>query len=174
MPVDLRIASPHAPTRWERRRLVECDRRAGRLAELHLIECVLRDAGAVVAAGWIQHGWLRYRDSSGQERTTTDRTVHLAQGRPVTAACLVGAVMHTAGRPAHPYAQPMHRALELCWHVLYHGDHEPVRWCPAPRTRLDHVRDLTLWNDHPDRAASDVTGLVATARHRAGLELSRV
>jgi hypothetical protein len=174
VPADLRIPYRLAPTRWERRRLVECDRHAARLADLHLIECVLRDAGAVVAAGWIQHGWLRYRDPSGQEHTTGDRTVHLAEGRPITAACLVGAVLHAAGGLAQANAQPMHRALELCWHVLYRSDHEPVRWCPAPTTRLDHVRDLTRWNDHPDRAASDVTGLLATARRRAGVELSHV
>jgi hypothetical protein len=77
---------------------------------------------------------------------------------------LVGAVVQAAGGVAHARTQPVHRALDLTWAALYN---EPVRWCPAPATRLSHVRDLTRWNDRDGRTATEVSGLLALAADRA-------
>jgi hypothetical protein len=84
-------------------------------------------------------------------------------GARVSGACLVGAIVHAGGGPAAVHNQLVQRTLDLTWHTLYQNPHEPVRWCPAPATRMAHVRDLTRWNDRPERSSAQVTHLL----HRA-------
>jgi hypothetical protein len=178
MTVDLRTPPQRASTTRprglrerirERRRLAEQDRRNADLAQLHHIQGLVADAHVMVSTGWVQHGWFSYRDEQGAQQVVSARNLGQLTGRPVTGACLVGAIVHAGGGPAAVHTQPVQRALDLTWHTLS-GGQQPLRWCPAPPERAAHVRDLTWWNDDPDRTRRDVltlldaTGRAATAQ----------
>jgi len=160
--------------RRDRRRLARQDRSAAHLAELHHIELLLTQAAAVVSSGWVQHGWFAVTDERGAARVLTAHDLHALEGRPVTGACLVGAVVHAAGGPPSVQSQLVQRALDLTWHTLHEDAHRPVHWCPAPPVRAAHVRDLTRWNDQRSRTADEVTALLeatasSAARQAAGV-----
>jgi hypothetical protein len=156
--------------RGERRRLARDDQVAARLAELQLIRGVLEDAVTVVSAGWVQHGWFAVTDDQGRRRTVTAHNLDVATGIPVSAACLVGSIVHAGGGPHQARSQLVQRTLDLTWHALYQGSQQPVRWCPAPAIRAAHVRDLTRWNDDVDRTAGQVTALLQTAIRTADVQ----
>ncbi len=96
------------------------------------------------------------------------------QGRPLVAACLVGAVVSAAGGPQAVHSQPVQRALDLVWHALARDEGQSVAWCPAPDLRMARVRDLTSWNDAPTRTAAEVASLLLTAERVAVHESERV
>lgn len=156
----------------ERRRLDRVDVLSARLAELHAIGDVLRQADVVVGAGWVQGGWFTVAGAGGA-RVVTAYDVGLAMDRPVTGACLIGAVVHAAGGPVSVRSQLVQRTLDLTWHALREDPHRPVSWCPGPRVRMLHALDLTRWNDAPKRTQGEVQGLLRTAGHTVDVELRR-
>ena len=150
------------------------DRRMARLAELHTLRDLIAEAAGIVAAGWVRHGWFVYVDEHGDRRVAMAPSTRRAQGRPVVAACLVGAVVQAGGGPAAARSQPVQRALELVWHTLDAAPGVPARWCPAPAVRAAHVGDLARWNDAPSRTATDVATLLYDAELRADQEIHRL
>jgi len=129
---------------------------------------VLEDARAVLAQGWLQDRWYARRAvpsrSAGQAGPS--------DGTGQVSACLVGAVVHAAGRngPGDPLvtAGP---ALDYLWDAWQEsrglGGTE-VSALAAPRElRLVRVRDLTRWNDQPGRTREEVLGLVDLAAGHA-------
>jgi hypothetical protein len=159
--------------RRERQRLARQDRLAAHLAELHRLRALVSDARAVIGSGWVQDGWFTYRDSEGHQRTVNAGNLRSIGGRPITGACLVGAIVHAGGGLAAVRSQPVQRALDLTWHTLYGSDREPIRWCPAPPIRSAQVRDLTRWNDQPGRTSDDVVALLDATELAAAAELER-
>lgn len=85
----------------------------------------------------------------------------------------MGAVVRAGGGLGAVRTQPVQRALDLLWHALRGEPDRPVRWCPAPPVRAQHVRELTRWNDAPGRTAAEVTALLAAADRIAGAEAER-
>jgi hypothetical protein len=168
-----RLGSPRLD-RAERRRRAEQDRLTARLAELHHIRALIDEAIAVVGRGWLQHDWFAVTDSRGQRVRIAARDIHVVTARPVSDACLVGAIVHAGGGPAAAHTQLVQRTLDLTWHTLYEDEHEPVRWCPAPPIRMAHVRDLTRWNDRPGRTADEVTALLRSATRTVGKQAALV
>jgi hypothetical protein len=158
--------------RAERRRLRRLDTLSARLAELHAIRALLEQAGDVINAGWVQGAWFTVASSSGQ-RAVTAYDLGLAMDRPVTGACLVGAVVQAAGGPATAGSQLVQRTLDLTWHAMREDPSGPVRWCPGPRIRMMQLLELTHWNDAPERRRSDVVGLLQLARQTADVQLQR-
>jgi len=139
---------------------VDHDRRMARLAELHTLRELVAEAAGIVAAGWVRGGWLVYVDERGDRRVAVAPTEHRAEGRPVVAACLVGAVVQAGGGPGAARTQPVRRALELLWHTLDGDPRLPVRWCPAPEIHKAHVAALARWNDSPGRTTTEVLALL--------------
>ena len=164
------------PERWERRAqkrwLKRRDAVSGRLAELCAIEGLLDQAADVVSAGWVQGAWFTVATAEGS-RAVTGHDVGLASDRPVTGACLVGAVVQAAGGPATVRSQLVQRTLDLVRHALKEEADRPVRWCPGPRLRMLGVLELTHWNDAPGRTKSEVVDLLAVARQTAEMERHR-
>jgi hypothetical protein len=158
----------------DRRRAASQSRLIGQVAELHYLRILLADASEVVGAGWIQNGWFAYRDELGQQRLVGSHNLWQLTGHPITGACLVGAIVHAGGGPAAASTQPVHRALDLTWHALFHAESYPVGYCPAPTLRVARTRDLTRWNDRPRRRAEDVTALLSDADRLAAAELERL
>jgi hypothetical protein len=154
--------------RAERRRLARHDRDSARSAELHGIRALAQRAVALVSSGWVQHSWFAITNERGQTRMVSARDVWDVTSQPVSGACLVGAIVHAGGGPSVVHSQIVQRSLDLTWHTLYGDSRQPVRWCPPPAVRMANVRDLTAWNDHPTRTASDVEALLqSTARATA-------
>ena len=164
--------APRRHRKEERRRLVRQDQVAVRLAELHRIRALLEDAVVMVNVGWIQNAWFAVVDDQGGQRRLTAREIHLADDRPVSGACLVGGIVHAAGGPDAAHSQLVQRTLDLTWHTLYEGPAQPVRWCPSPAVRAAHVRDLTRWNDHPQRTARQVSALLESAVEAADAQIA--
>lgn len=160
--------------RQDRQRLAAEDRRAAHLAELHHIRALVADAHTVIAAGWVQHGWFTYRDDHGRNRTVTAQNLKWIADRPATGACLVGAIVQAGGGVAAEHTQPVRRALDLTWRTLYGDEREPIDRCPAPPVRAARVRELTCWNDHPDRTRAEVTALLCRVGQAAGAEIERL
>jgi hypothetical protein len=157
--------------RHERQRLARRDDLLARLAELHHIRALLEETVVVVSGGWIQNAWLAVLDGQGRQHDLTAPHLHLATGRPVVGACLVGGIVLAAGGPPAAHSQLVQRTLDLTWHTLHEGQREPVRWCPSPDVRSAHVRDLTRWNDHPTRTSADVLALLGSTVSAAGTQI---
>ena len=153
----------------ERRRLKHQDALSVRLAELHAIRGLLEQAAEVVSGGWVQGAWFTVATASGK-RAVTAYDLGVAENRPVTGACLVGAVVHAAGGPTTVRSQLVQRTLDLAWHALREDPDRPVRWCPGPRVRMMRVLDLTHWNDAPERTQGEVVGLLLAAQKTADVQ----
>jgi hypothetical protein len=149
--------------RAERRRLRRLDAISTRLAELHAIGELLERSADVVRHGWVQGAWFTVLDGD-DTRAVTAYHLKAAVERPVTGACMVGAVVHAAGGPAAVKSQLVQRTLDLLWHTLREGAEQPVRWCPGPHVRMMQVVELTHWNDRPGRTQGEVAGLLESAR----------
>lgn len=156
----------------EKRRLKHHDALSVRLAELHAIRELLEQAAEVVSGGWVQGAWFTVATAGG-ERAVTAYDLGMAEDRPVTGACLVGAVVHAAGGPATVRSQLVQRTLDLTWHALREDPDRPVRWCPGPRVRMMRVLDLTHWNDAPARTQGEVVGLLLAAQRTADMQRDR-
>jgi hypothetical protein len=160
--------------RAERRRRAQHDLATARLAELHHIRLLLEEAIVVVGSGWVQNAWFAVADDRGDQRRVTAHNLHLASDSPVSAACLVGSIVYAGGGPRAVHSQLVQRTLDLTWHALYQGEHQPVQWCPAPAVRAAHVRDLTRWNDAGERTVGQVTDLLGRAARTADAEADLV
>ena len=164
------------PGRRERRaarlRLRRVDALSAQLAQLQAIRALLEQAAEVVLGGWVQGAWFAV-DVDGRTRTVIAPQPRLTADHPVTAACLVGAVVQAGGGPAAVRSQPVQRALDLIWHSLRENAEQPVRWCPGPPVRAMHVLDLTHWNDAPDRTRGDVVGLLRSSVASADAQRER-
>jgi hypothetical protein len=161
------VAAGFRERRRERARLAGRDRRSAHLAELHHIGRLARDASALVEAGWVQNAWFSCRDVDGRRHSVTAYGLDLLAGRPVVGGCLVGAIVQAGGGLEAVSTQLVQRTLDLTWHTLAVGGREPVRWCPAPAVRMQHLRELTRWNDRPARSRQDVIGLLGSVERAA-------
>jgi hypothetical protein len=146
--------------RRQSRQLRLRDQISARLAELDQIACILSDAAELVRAGWLQDSWFAYRDDAGRIRSVNAYNAKQLTGHPVVAACLVGAIVQAGGGLPHIRTQVVQRALDVTWHTLAKTPPALVRRTPAPETRLQHVQDLTRWNDHPGRTAGQAEELL--------------
>lgn len=157
--------------RRQRKELAERDRRSAYLAELWRIADLLGDAHEMIKHGWVQGGWLAYRDAKGREHLVDSVGMRRIAGHEITGACLVGAIVHAGGGPGSARTQAVQRGLDLTWHTLFRGAHEPIGWCPSPALRIARVGELTRWNDEPTRTADEVAALLDRARN-CGLALA--
>ena len=158
--------------RAERRRLQHHDALSGHLAELHAIRALLEQAAEVVGDGWVQGAWFTVATPRGK-RAVTAYDLRLAESRPVTGACLVGAVVQAAGGPATVRSQLVQRTLDLTWHTLREDPDRPVQWCPGPQVRMMRVLELTHWNDARGRTQREVVDLLLAARQTADVQRDR-
>jgi hypothetical protein len=150
---------------------------SAKLAELSCIDALLAEAAHVVEQGWMQHGWFAYVDQSGVRRIVTGctpRTRRTVFPEQVVTTCLVGAIVHAAGGPSEAHSQLVQRTIDLTWHSLYRGAHEPIRWCRPPVERAGHVTDLVRWNDRPGRTSHEAAALLCRARILTQAETERV
>jgi hypothetical protein len=167
-----RTDSTRRARRGERRRLRRVDVLTARLAELDAIATLLAQAADVVDGGWVQGAWFTVADGA-PSRVVTAFDLRRAVDRPVTGACLVGAVVHAGGGPRAARTQLVQRALDLTWHTLREDPDRPVRWGPGPRARGLQTLELTWWNDAPGRRPDEVVDLLRRCGGTVRAEVER-
>jgi hypothetical protein len=154
-----------------------------RAARLGDVCAVLDGARTLIERGWVQDRWLvipapaAHRSTApGAHRSTAVHRSTAAEVPPdVSGACLVGAVVHAAQRH-YATADAIHAApaLDVLWDAWQEtrGFGGPgIAGPAAPReVRAARVRDLTRWNDQPDRTRDEVLGLIDLATSRAIME----
>jgi hypothetical protein len=181
------ISPPHSPTvdvendgpswRAKRRRIQQLrlrDETSARLAELDHMADILNQAADLIGGGWLQHSWFAYLDDNGRTRTVTAHNVDRMAGRPVVGACLVGAIVQAGGGLPNVRSQAVQRAVDLTWHTLQEIQIRANHWTSAPEIRMDRVRELTRWNDHPSRTAPQAEALLRRTAVAASSEAARV
>ena len=181
------ISPPHSPTvdmenvrpswRAKRRRIRQLrlrDETSARLAELHHMTDILNQAADLIGGGWLQHSWFAYLDDTGRTRTVTAHNVNRMAGRPVVGACLVGGIVEAGGGLSNVRSQAVQRAVDLTWHTLHEIQVPANHWTSAPEVRMHQVRDLTRWNDHPNRTAPQAEALLRRSSAAARSEAARV
>ena len=166
------------PSWWARRNLTrqlrDRDEASSRLAELHNLADILNQAADLISAGWLQHGWFAYQDDEGRTKTVTAYNVREMAGRPVVAACLIGAIVEAGGGLSKVRTQPVQRAIDLTWYTLFKGAPRSNHGTPAPAVRTQQVRDLTRWNDQPRRTAPQAEALLRRSAAAAVSEAANV
>jgi hypothetical protein len=115
------------------------------------------------------YSW-RARHRRKQEAALLVRETELAAQRAQLQTILsdarhfvVGSIIRASGSGSVAAEQPVQRALDAVWHALRQPEGTEVRWCPPPVTRLQHLRDLTRWNDYEATSTADVSSLLLTA-----------
>jgi len=171
-PTVVRAYRGRREQRAERRRLTRHDALSARLAELHSIRTVLVRAAEIVGEGWVQGAWFAVSTPSGV-RAVTGYDLRLLRNRPLTGACLVGAVVQAGGGPGAVRSQRVQRTLDLTWHTLREDPRQPVTWCPSPPVRTMQVLDLTHWNDAPRRTQEEVVDLLTASERTVAVERQR-
>jgi hypothetical protein len=146
------------------------DQTSARLAELDQIVCILNEAADLVHGGWLQNSWFAYRDDAGQVRTVNGYTTKQLRGHPVVGACVVGAIAAAGGGLSQIRTQVVQRTIDLTWHTLFKTPSELIRRIPAPVVRMQHVQDLTRWNDYPGRTAGQAEELLRSSARAARTE----
>ena len=168
----------HRPSWRAKRRLVRQlrlrDEASARLAELDHMADILNQAADLIRGGWLQHSWFAYLDDNGRTRTVTAHNVNRMAGRPVVGACLVGAIVQAGGGLSNVRSQAVQRAVDLAWHTLHEIQVQANHWTSPPEVRMHRVRDLTRWNDHPNRTAPQAEALLRRSAAAARSEAARV
>jgi hypothetical protein len=171
------IGLPRPSWRAKRRRIRQLrlrDETSARLAELDHMTDILNQAADLISGGWLQHSWFAYLDDNGRTRTVTVHNVNRMAGHPVVGACLVGAIVQAGGGLSNIRSQAVQRAVDLTWHTLHAIQVQANHWTSAPEVRMDRVRDLTRWNDHPKRTAPQAEELLRRTAAAASSEAARV
>ena len=150
------------------------DETSARLAELDHMSEILNQAADLIGGSWLQRSWFAYLDDHGRTRTVTAHNVDRLAGRPVVGACLVGAIVQAGGGLSNVRSQAVQRAVDLTWHTLHGIQLRENHWTAAPEIRMDRVRDLTRWNDHPTRTAPQAEALLRRTAAAATSEAARV
>jgi hypothetical protein len=132
---------------------------------------LLEDAREVVARGWVQNRLFarRARPASVRELLFSTTPTNLDD---VTAACLVGAVVHAVRQRGSTddliKAGP---ALDFLWDAWQEsrglGGPGVAGRAASRDLRALRVRDLMRWNDQPGRTREEVLGLLDLAASRA-------
>jgi hypothetical protein len=150
------------------------DETSARLAELDHMTDILNHAADLIGGGWLQHSWFAYLDDNGRTRTVTAHNVARMADHPVVGACLVGAIVQAGGGLSNVGSQAVQRAVDLTWHTLREIQVRANHWTSAPEIRMDRVRDLTHWNDHPSRTAPQAEALLRRTAAAASSEAARM
>lgn len=155
---------PGLRERWRRRRaLARQTHEVEQAVEREQLQIILSGARALVEESWVQGAWFAVRTDDGRTRLVRGGNAMLIDEARIVGSCLVGAIIRAGGGTAMVQEQPVQRALDAVWHALNAAEGEPVSWAPAPMTRMQHVRDLTRWNDRQATSSAEVASLLLTA-----------
>jgi hypothetical protein len=166
------VASPASlelpPFSWRARRRrkkeeAELVREVEWATEQTQLQTILSEARRHVEENWVRGAWFAVRDGGGRVRLVRGGGALVLADNRIVGSCLVGAVIRAGGGTTASHEQPVQRALDAVWHALRQPEDTEVKWSHSPMTRLQHLRDLTRWNDHEATSADQVASLLLTA-----------
>lgn len=127
------------------------------------LQAILSDARRHVEENWVRGAWFAVRDDSGRVKLVRGGGALVLSDDHIVGSCLVGAIIRAGGGTTTASEQPVQRALDAVWHALRQPEDAEVHWSPSPMTRLQHLRDLTRWNDYQASSSEEVASLLLTA-----------
>ena len=149
---------------------------------------LLEAARSELSAGWVQGGWLAVT-SPGRPPTVLTGPVAGASIRgPVSAVCLVGALIRAGSGAASGAASSgpagdseSGRAIDAAYDALWESRGQPparpgpgLLMVSSPQVRRSRVQALTRWNDAPGRTREDVLGVLDQAIARVIQDLAAI
>lgn len=166
-------AAPGGLRGWlDRRRREEAERTAQSAALRREVTAraavALGTAARMLDQGWVQGVWFHVQGRGCRTLPVGPLELGLLEGRRITGACLVGAVVEATGGPREARSDITSRSLDLLWDALQdrHGrlGARAAERAASPTVRAGRVRELTRWNDTPGRTRSEVLDLLGVAQ----------
>ena len=149
----------HRPRPWWRRlpALVAPPPLEVQHACLEQVRALLEAAHTELSAGWVQGGW--WSSDGGRHTVRNGLAAGASAGGPVSAACLVGALIRAGSGPGGD--SETGRAIDAVYDALWESQGQPghdARTRSAdgvfPPVRQARVQALTRWNDARGRTAA--------------------
>ena len=146
---------------------------------LERLLALLEAARTELSAGWVQGGWWATRTPDGRQAVLTGLAAGAAAGGPVSAACLVGALIRAgSGLGGDSEAG---RAIEAVYDALWESQGQPAAtpgrgllMVSSPQVRQARVQTLTRWNDAAGRTSDEVLAVVDRAIARVIQDLAAI
>ena len=168
-------ARPRRP--WWRRWIESFPRQPAEEFQRERLErllALLEAAREELTAGWVQDGWWSVPRADGRQAVVSGLAAGVAGPEPVTAVCLVGALVRAATGQG-PEAETG-LAITAVYDALWESRGQPPGpWAvPSPPARLAQVQVLTRWNDAPGRTGGEVLAILDRAISRTMLSLAAI
>ncbi len=135
---------------------------------LERVLALLETARTELSAGWVQGGWWAATSSDGRPTVLTGLAAGAAAGGPVSAACLVGALIRAGSGQGRD--SETGRAIDAVYDALWETKGQPATTprrgllpVSSPPVRQAEVQALTWWNDHSERTRGEVLALLDLA-----------
>lgn len=148
-----------------------------RHACLERLLALLEAARTELSAGWVQGGWWAVRTTAGRPSVLTGLAAGAAAGGPVSAACLVGALIRAGSGPGGD--SEAGRAIDAVYDALWEVQGQPAATpgpgpLSSPPVRRARVQALTRWNDAAGRTSDEVLAVLDRAIARVIQDLAAI
>jgi hypothetical protein len=146
---------------------------------LERLLALLEAARTELSAGWVQGGWWAVRTTAGRPSVLTGLAAGAAAGGPVSAACLVGALIRAGSGPGGD--SEAGRAIDAVYDALWEAQGQPAAapgpgllMVSSPPVRQARVQTLTRWNDAAGRTGDEVLAVLDRAIARVIQDLAAI
>jgi hypothetical protein len=135
---------------------------------------LLEAAREELTAGWVQDGWWSVPRADGQQALVGGLAAGVSRPEPVSAVCLVGALVRAASGQGPDAGGGL--AIAAVYDALWESRGQPPGpWAvPSPQARLAQVQVLTRWNDADGRTSEEVLAVLDRAISRTMLSLAEI
>lgn len=167
----------HRPRPWWRRlpALVAPPPLEVQHACLEQVRALLEAAHTELSAGWVQGGW--WSSDGGRHTVRNGLAAGASAGGPVSAACLVGALIRAGSGPGGD--PETGRAIDAVYDALWESQGQPATTpgpglltVSSPPVRQARVQALTRWNDARGRTSGEVLAVLDRAIARVIQDLA--
>ena len=142
---------------------------------LEQVRALLEAAHTELSAGWVQGGW--WSSDGGRHTVRNGLAAGASAGGPVSAACLVGALIRAGSGPGGD--SETGRAINAVYDALWESQGQPAT-TPGPGSadgvfppvRQARVQALTRWNDARGRTSGEVLAVLDRAIARVIQDLA--
>ena len=146
-------------------------------AYLEQLRALLEAARTELSAGWVQGGW--WSSSSSRHTVLNGLAAGASAGGPVSAACLVGALIRAGSGPGGD--PETGRAIDAVYDALWESRGQPATTpgpglltVSSPPVRQARVQALTRWNDARGRTSDEVLAVLDRAIARVIQDLAAI
>lgn len=178
-------ASLRRRRRWWRRRWIPVLPRQSmdevRRSSLEQLLASLEAARGMLEAGWAQGGWWSVPRDGGQRMLVTGLAAGVSRPEPVSAVCLVGALVRAGSGPGPDAGSEVGRAIGAVYDALWESRGQRAAQpgpgllaVSSPQVRLAQIQTLTRWNDATGRTSDEVLAILDRAIARTILSLAAV